>query len=102
MDDGKLRSVWKNSRRNLIPEGGSVWAGRLKDFRRQSNRDTSAYDERVGSYVLAISEVNELTFTYDSYECDGEKMIQIQKGQKGALAVLSDLVANGLLREIKE
>jgi hypothetical protein len=102
MDDGKLRSVWKISRHNLIPEGGSVWAGRLCDFRKTSMGEPPPYAERVGSYVLAISEVGELTFIYDSYECDGEKMIQIQKHKKGAIAVLSDLVSNGLLREIKE
>jgi hypothetical protein len=101
MDDSGV-PVWKNSRSKILPEGGSVWAGRLRAFRKVSNKDTSAYDGRIGSYLLVITDVGDMTFEYTSYECDGQSVRIIKANQRGALAILADLIENDFLELIPE
>lgn len=101
MADSKVPRVWKKARAGFVPAAGSVWIGKLSDFRSDSSKDTSAYDGVVGSYVLVITEMFETTFLFNSYVCDGETMKPLQSCKKGSLAVLGDLVANDMLAMVE-
>jgi hypothetical protein len=100
MGDSELSGVWKKARSNFMPARGAVYAGRYRDFHFDSKRDPFL-DEAIGSYVLVVKDVFDSTFLYDSHFCDGVAMKLIKKDQTGSIAVLGDIIKNGMLKLIE-